>query len=111
MIVLLIDDERLSVQVRSDLLRTLGHEVISAHTGAEGLELFLRQPIDVTVLDLCLPDIDGETVLRRIRSMQEDARVIILTGRLDVPVYVDAEADVVLLKGVGARALLDAITE
>ena len=109
MMVLLIDDAVASVNVRADLLRALGHEVFTAQTGAEGLDLFLRQPVGVTVLDLGLPDLDGEAVLRRMRAMQQDARVIVLTGRLDVPVYVEAEADAVLLKGVGGQALVDAL--
>ena len=109
MTVLLIDDEKLSVQVRAELLRTLGHDVLTAHTGKEGLEVVLRQPVDVVVLDLGLPDMDGEDVLRGIRSMQDDARVVVLSGRLAVSDYVVSAADAVVVKGSGAQALLDAL--
>ncbi len=109
MIVLLIDDAEASVKVRADMLRALGHQVLTAHTGGEGLNLFLREPVDVTVLDLGLPDMDGADVLRRIRSMQGDARVVVLSGRLSLPDYVVQMADAVIVKGSGAQALLDAL--
>ncbi len=110
MTVLVVDDEQISVSIRADLLRLSGYDVLTAHTGGEGLDLFLRYRADVTVLDLVLPDLDGEDVLRRIREIQPDARVIVLTGRLDVPDYVQDQATAVLVKGSGAQALLDAIS-
>ncbi len=105
--ILLIDDDRLSVEVRRTLLEALGHEVVTAYTGGEGVEAFLRSDFHLTVLDLGLPDIPGERVLRHLRSMQANCRVIVLSGLLDVPPEI--KADAVLTKGRGAHHLMGAI--
>ncbi len=107
--VLVVEDDPNSLTVRAALLKAHGCEVLLAKDGTEGLGVFMREHVDVTVLDLGLPDIDGEQVLRRIREIQPDARVVVLTGRIDVPMYVQNQATAVLVKGSGAQALLDAL--
>ena len=79
--VVIEDDEDIRALVQA-VLEQRGLQVISASSGAEGLELVReRQPVLVT-LDLGLPDIDGFEVCRRIRSMS-DAYVIMLSARAD----------------------------
>lgn len=91
---LIIDDE---VQIRRLLrvaLEGAGYTVIEADGGQVGLsEIALRRP-DAVLLDLGLPDLDGLTVLRRLREWSE-VPVLILTVR-------DAEADKVAALDVGA---------
>ncbi|HEU5318811.1 MAG TPA: response regulator, partial [Chloroflexota bacterium] len=66
--ILVVDDER-SYRVLLDMnLRRAGYRVLLAETGAEGLELLTRESPDLVLLDLRLPDLDGEDVCRRIRS-------------------------------------------
>jgi two-component system KDP operon response regulator KdpE len=78
--VLVVDDE---VQIRRLLRVTLeaaGYRVLEAATGADGIvEAAQRRP-DVVVLDLGLPDLDGLTVLKRLREWSR-VPVIILTVR------------------------------
>jgi two-component system KDP operon response regulator KdpE len=63
-----VDDER-SYRVLLDMnLRRAGYRVLLAETGAEGLDLLVRESPDLVLLDLRLPDLDGEDVCRRIRS-------------------------------------------
>ena len=109
--VLVIEDDPNSLIVRAALLKAHGCEVLLAEDGIEGLDVFMREHVDVTVLDLGLPGMDGEQVLRRIRSMEPDARVVVLTGRIDVSMYVQDQANVVLVKGSGAQALLDTLAK
>ncbi|HEX8971534.1 response regulator transcription factor [Oryzihumus sp.] len=79
--VVIEDDEDIRALVQA-VLEQRGLQVISASSGAEGLELVRRrQPVLVT-LDLGLPDIDGFEVCRRIRSIS-DAYVIMLSARAD----------------------------
>ena len=65
------------------ILRHKGYEVLLAENGQKGLELFRRVQPDVIVLDLKLDEMDGLTVLRHIRSLNRNQRVIIYSGGSD----------------------------
>jgi DNA-binding NarL/FixJ family response regulator len=64
-----------------DLLATIleWSEVLSAESGRKGLDLFLRERPDLTVLDLDLPDMDGITVLQNIRGIDVETPIVIIT--------------------------------
>ena len=78
--VLVIDDEQGIRSLLDTLLRRKGYDVVLAENGWKGLELFRRERPDVLVLDLKMPEMDGLTVLRQIRSLDPIIPVIILTG-------------------------------
>jgi len=78
--VLVIDDEPGIRDLLDTLLRRKGYDVIVAESGQKGLECFRRARPDVIVLDLKMPEMDGLTVLRQIRSLDPIIPVIILTG-------------------------------
>jgi len=78
--VLVIDDEQGIRSLLDTLLRRKGYDVVLAESGRKGLELFRRERPDVLVLDLKMPEMDGLTVLRQIRSLDPRMPVIILTG-------------------------------
>lgn len=106
--ILVIDDEP---QIRRALgagLRGHGHEVIPAATGGHGLEIAASGGIDLLVLDLGLPDVDGIEVLHRLREWSE-VPVIVLSVRAGQEVKVralDAGADDYLEKPFGMGELL-----
>ena len=77
--VLVIDDEQGIRALLDTLLRRKGYDVIVAESGQKGLECFRRERPDVIVLDLKMPEMDGLTVLRQIRSLNPRTPVIILT--------------------------------
>ena len=80
---LVVEDEP---QIASFLLKGLrasGYEVELATTGREGLTKAQHVDIDLVVLDLRLPDLDGTEVLRRLRGGGSDVPVIVLTARGD----------------------------
>lgn len=78
--ILVIDDERLLCNLLQEVLSGRGYQVFAAYSGREGIETFRqRQPL-ITLLDLGLPDIDGIEVLKKIRKINQDAGVAILTG-------------------------------
>jgi CheY-like chemotaxis protein len=78
--ILVIDDEQSIRDLLDRLLRRKGYDVVLAESGRKGLELFRRERPDVIVLDLKMPEMDGLTVLRQIRSLNRSQPVIVLTG-------------------------------
>ena len=77
--VLLIEDDRGTHSALRKILGKLGWEVHSAMTVSSGLSLLDLKP-DAVVLDLMLPDGDGEEILRKIRADQLETKVAITTG-------------------------------
>jgi DNA-binding response OmpR family regulator len=78
--ILVIDDEP-NVQTLLDMrLRQQGYDVLFADNGWKGLQLYRQEHPHVIVLDLKMPEPDGVTVLREIRSVDLAQPVIIFTG-------------------------------
>jgi two-component system OmpR family response regulator len=82
---LVVDDEPSIVELLSTALRFLGHEVVTANSGSQGLQVALRWQPDLLVLDVMLPDLDGFEVARRLRESGLDVPVVFLTARDEVP--------------------------
>ncbi|MEW6543017.1 MAG: response regulator [Nitrospirota bacterium] len=78
--VLVVDDDRLICDLLKAALGQQGYQVLVATGGREAIELFRRHAPRVTLLDLHMPDMDGLTVLRRMRVVDPDAAVMIVTG-------------------------------
>lgn len=78
--ILVIDDDQGIRQLLDSLLRHKGYNVLLAENGQKGLELFRQERPDVIVLDLKMPEMDGLTVLRHVRSLNLTQPVIIYSG-------------------------------
>jgi len=65
--VLVVDDEPQILRALRINLRVRSYEVFTAASGADALESAARHPPDLVILDLGLPDLDGEQVIRRTR--------------------------------------------
>jgi DNA-binding response OmpR family regulator len=94
------DDVRLATLI-AEVLEEDGHAVLVAHDGEQALSEALASPIDVIVLDVMLPSLDGVTVCRRLREAQRPAAVLLLTalGAVEDRVLgLDAGADDYLVK-------------
>ena len=81
-ILMIEDDARLASMVSEDLGRN-GLDVFVARTASEGLARLAREPFDLVLLDLMLPDADGLDVCRRIRAAGSAVPVIMLTAKGD----------------------------
>ncbi|WP_419918603.1 response regulator transcription factor [Candidatus Poriferisocius sp.] len=79
--VLVVDDEENIRFIVKSALEMAGFEVAIAETGAEAIELVNSFQPQVIVLDVMLPDVDGFTLLRRIRDRGSKAPVVFLTAR------------------------------
>ena len=77
---LVIDDDRLICQLLAEYLAPHGYQMTAAHTGPEGVAAALSPHIDLVILDVMLPGMDGFEVLRRIR-LRSDVPVLMLTAR------------------------------
>jgi two-component system OmpR family response regulator len=82
--VLVVDDEPNIVFLVESALDLAGYETSRATTGREALDAVEEFRPDVIVLDVMLPDVDGFTVLRRLRERRCDVPVIFLTARTAV---------------------------
>ena len=78
--ILVVEDERTALQSLALLLEDEGYEVLRAESGEVGLALALREEPDLVLLDVRLPDLDGITVLQRLRAGHSDAAVLIMTA-------------------------------
>jgi DNA-binding NtrC family response regulator len=110
--VLLIDDERIFVESLTKVLRRRGMEVLAAHDGLAALELLTTAEVDVIVLDLRMPGMDGLATLEEIRIRDPLMPVILLTGHMDisrVTQVMHKGATEVLLKPCPAETLVSAI--
>ncbi len=107
-LILIIDDEPPIRRFLRASLTAEGYGVVEAETGEAGLKLAARQPPDLVILDLGLPDIDGQDVLRRLREWLA-APIVILSARDREPQKVEAldnGADDYLTKPFGVGELL-----
>jgi DNA-binding NtrC family response regulator len=87
--ILVVDDEELIRWSLSERLRSEGHEISEAGTAADALER-AGDGVDLVLLDYQLPDGDGISVLKKIRDMDPDAIVIMLTAHQQVSLVVEA---------------------
>jgi DNA-binding response OmpR family regulator len=94
--VLLAEDDTAIADPLSRALQREGYQVVTAADGVEALDLARHGSVDLLVLDLGLPGMDGLEVCRRLRSRLPDLPVLMLTARtdeVDFVVGLDAGAD------------------
>lgn len=82
--VLVVDDDESSRELFRRQLELAGHEVTSAASGREALELLERTPVDLVLLSRTLPGMDGPEVLRRLRAASGTRRLpVVMLGGAD----------------------------
>ena len=80
---LVIDDDPTVRSLFEATLKEQGHTVVTASTGAKGIQHVKQQDFDLVFLDLKLPDIDGAEVFRELRNIMPSLMVTIITGYPD----------------------------
>jgi DNA-binding response OmpR family regulator len=79
--ILLVDDEQPIQTLLSFPLQRDGYEVVVAADGREALARYEEQPVDLVVLDVMLPRMDGLEVCKRLRAKGETVPIIMLTAK------------------------------
>jgi two-component system, OmpR family, KDP operon response regulator KdpE len=106
--ILIVDDEPSILATMAPLLRGRGYEVSTATTGHAALDGVDRQPLQLIILDLGLPDMDGVEVCRRLKEGRA-IPILVLSARgaeQDKVAALDAGADDYVTKPFGAEELL-----
>src|SRR5437667_6323366 len=103
--ILLVDDEEAVQKLLSYPLERDGYRVVSARDGEDALERFSEQHVDLVVLDIMLPRLDGLEVCKRLRA-SSSVPIIMLTARddeLDKVVGLELGADDYITKPFSIR--------
>lgn len=106
--VLIVDDEPRYLRLLEANLRTEGYEVVTAQDGQQAVDVFSAQPIDLVLLDIMMPRLDGFGATQRIREFSS-VPIIILTAKGEEQDRVrglDLGADDYLVKPFSATELL-----
>lgn len=88
--ILVVDDDRAILRSCENILTDEGHEVITAGNGATGLELLKRDSIDLVLVDLKMPGMNGLEMLEASRRIRPELVVIVFTGYATIETAVDA---------------------
>jgi len=94
--ILVVDDEEYILNADKAMLNELGYEVLLANGGKEALRVFdeNKDRINLLILDLIMPDLSGELVYDRIKSLRPDIRVILSSGY-----SIEGQAESILKRG------------
>ena len=87
---LFVDDEPNILSALRRLFRPLGYRIFIAEGGAQGLELFDREKIDLVISDMRMPVMDGAQFLEQVRLKSPETVRILLTGYADISSTIDA---------------------
>lgn len=82
--ILIVEDERRMARGLQGLLTKQGYAVDTVYTGSSGLDYALSGIYDLIILDIMLPEMDGLSVLRRLRSSGVEVPVLLLTAKSEV---------------------------
>ena len=94
--ILLVDDEEIIIDVTGLMLKQIGVEVVTAHNGAEAIDLYQTHQthIDLVILDMVMPGMGGGDTYDRLKAINPDVRVILSSGY-----SLDEEASAILDRG------------
>ncbi len=88
--ILIVDDDEVMQQTLSDVLKKRGYEIFSVGSGTGALSVLKKHIIDLVLLDMRLPDVDGLEVLKKIKETDTEILVIMMTAYSDVQTAVSA---------------------
>jgi len=78
--ILVVEDEPNNMKLMSFIIKKFGHEPVEAFTGVQGIEKALSLEVDVILMDIKLPDMDGFEVTEKIREMDMKVPIIAITS-------------------------------
>jgi CheY-like chemotaxis protein len=115
--VLLVDDEVLMHRLYRRYVEEAGYQLLTAATGAEAVELAVRELPGVIIMDIMMPDMDGFSAIREIRRHAETKNIPLIAITANPEYYVSqqesqwAGAMIFLTKPFGQASLISAIRQ
>lgn len=81
--ILIIDDDAIVIKLAGAILSSAGYEVLSSTDAAVGLEMAMKQKVDLIVLDVMIPVINGFNICRLLKSQEKYKKIpiVLLTSR------------------------------
>jgi PAS domain S-box-containing protein len=80
--ILLIDDEKMIIDVGQELLQELGYDVLTASSGRQAIEIYRQKhtQIDLVIMDLIMPGLSGGETYDRLKEINTDVKVLLSSG-------------------------------
>lgn len=78
--VLFIDDEKVVIDIMKDILPMLFKDTYYATDGIEGINQYKKHIPDIIITDLSMPKLDGITMLKEIKKLDESVKIICISG-------------------------------
>ncbi len=78
--ILIIDDDDLIREMLRAVLEREGYDVLDASDGREGLRVFMKNPVDLVVTDLVMPEKEGIEIIIELRRNFPDLKIIAISG-------------------------------
>ena len=88
--ILIVDDDEVIQETLLDVLKKRGYDIFLAGSGKEALETIKKNIIDLVLLDMRLPDVDGLDVLKKVKELDSEILVIMMTAYSDIQTAVAA---------------------
>lgn len=109
--VLVVDDEQITRSLVMQVLKSVGYEIVGqAENGLDGVEQFNMFKPDIVTMDVRMPRMDGIAALKKIKAINKDAVVVMLTAENDsdtVTELLEAGASNYIVKPVKRDLILD----
>jgi DNA-binding NarL/FixJ family response regulator len=111
--VLLVDDDVHQLELRADVMKVSGFSVTTTCDPLEAISIMSNplQQIDVVVLDYDMPVMDGCTLATRLRSLRPEVKIILYSGKVDIPRSKMASVDVFVPKTGGVGPLIGSVVK
>jgi len=112
--ILLVDDDREFVNLFTSIIESEGYIVEVAFSGQQALDKFKKSAFDLLILDIKLPDMNGDKVAKKVRDKDKNIVIIIITGfpeLQDSITALDIGIHDILLKPISSSEILRSIKE
>lgn len=107
--ILLVEDDWKLRRIARDFLKTQGYNILEAEDGERALEIYYKEKVDLAIVDIMLPKLDGWEVCREIRIDNKELPIIMLTAKGeedDILKGYELETDEYITKPVSLKVLM-----
>lgn len=110
--ILVADDEESIVKLLTKILTARGHNVIGCSNGVSALEILRKDGVDLLITDLRMPKMGGLELVRKVREINNDLGIVIITGHGTMEAFLEALREGIndfILKPIDRQQLLSAV--